>query len=154
VYRDRYPWEKEGENCKYCLGSGSGLGGACKHCMGLGRTFKGEARDPCKPCKGTGQVEGKECEKCKGKGWDLAREKPRKACGFCMGSGKKLGGSACLHCGGTGYMELDEKGQTIDLTAGAAAKETKCPYCLGLGYKQRGMPCEQCNGTGKSAKKT
>lgn len=148
MYRTRYPWESEGELCKYCLGSGSGLGGSCKHCFGLGRTFKGQAREPCSTCKGTGKKEdGTPCTKCEAKGWILAAAKKRKPCGYCMSSGKTLGG-ACKHCGGTGYMDLDEKGQPIDLALGLKAAQAKCPYCLGLGYRMRGATCDACHGTG------
>lgn len=40
------------------------------------------------------QMDGKYCEKCK-----TALIK----CSECQGNGKKLGGSKCPHCNGTGY---------------------------------------------------
>lgn len=112
--------------------------------------FNGIAREPCPACEGLTQKDGQPCAKCEGKGWQTAVDKPRRACRYCMGSGKTLGGM-CKHCGGAGHLELDPNGQEIDLSAGAKAKAQKCPYCLGLGFRPGGYKCDSCGGSGNKA---
>jgi ribosomal protein L40E len=145
-----YFWLKEGETCRYCIGSGAALGGRCKHCGGLGKTFQGKARGACEECDGQGKIAktGEPCGTCGGKGWEDFETRPTVACRYCMGSGNTVGGQ-CKHCGGAGRLELDDDGNAIDLQLTAAEREQKCPECLGIGYKARGASCDTCGGTGK-----
>ncbi|MDE1821595.1 MAG: hypothetical protein KGJ23_02565 [Euryarchaeota archaeon] len=144
-----YAWLKEGETCRYCIGSGAALGGRCKHCAGLGKTFEGKPRAPCEGCDGQGKVKtGEPCEACGSKGWQDFESRPTIACRFCMGSGNTVGGT-CKHCEGQGRLELDGDGNVIDLLLTAKAREQKCPECNGMGFRARGAGCDTCGGTGK-----
>ncbi len=144
-----YSWLKEGDTCRFCIGSGAALGGRCKHCAGLGKTFEGQPRQPCELCDGQGKLKsGEPCGACGAKGWEAFEARPTVACRFCMGSGNSVGGT-CKHCEGAGRLELDADGNVIDLLLTAKAREQKCPECLGIGYRARGASCDTCGGTGK-----
>lgn len=144
-----YSWLKEGETCRYCIGSGAALGGRCKHCAGLGKTFQGNPRAPCELCDGQGKLKtGGPCDACGAKGWQDFEARPTVACRYCMGSGNSVGGT-CKHCEGQGRLELDADGNVIDMVVTLKAREQKCPECLGIGYRARGASCDTCGGTGK-----
>ncbi len=144
-----YSWLKEGDTCRFCIGSGAALGGRCKHCAGLGKTFEGQPRQPCELCDGQGRLKsGEPCGACGAKGWEAFEARPTVACRFCMGSGNSVGGT-CKHCEAAGRLELDADGNVIDLLLTAKAREQKCPECLGIGYRARGASCDTCGGTGK-----
>lgn len=144
-----YAWLKEGETCRFCIGSGAALGGKCKHCGGLGKTFGGGAREACPVCDGQSKSkEGVPCTNCDAKGWLDFEAKQTIACRYCMGSGNTVGGT-CKHCGGQGRMELDAEGKPVDVEKAMAAREQKCPMCLGIGYRARGTQCDTCGGSGK-----
>lgn len=144
-----YAWLKEGETCRYCIGSGAALGGRCKHCGGLGKTFGGKPREACADCDGQGKIvkTQEKCPTCEGKGWADLEAKPTVACRYCMGSGTTVGGT-CKHCGGAGRMELDKEGNPIDVAVQQAKSTQKCPMCLGMGYRARGTTCDACGGSG------
>lgn len=144
-----YSWLKEGETCRFCIGSGAALGGRCKHCAGLGKTFGGKPRAPCEGCDGQGKLKtGEACTVCEGRGWEAFESRPTVACRYCMGSGNSVGGT-CKHCDGQGRLELDADGNVIDMVLTAKEREQKCPECNGFGYRARGASCDACGGSGK-----